>query len=71
LFALRRKRPDIPRPVRAPAYPWLPALYVALTALIAINLLVQEATQTYSFLGLALVVLGVPVYYGWRGMVAR
>src|SRR6185503_13347153 len=64
LFALRRKRPDLARPVRAPGYPWLPAIYVALTGLIAINLLLQEATQTYSFLGLALVVLGVPVYYG-------
>jgi APA family basic amino acid/polyamine antiporter len=71
LFALRRKRPDLPRPVRAPGYPWLPALYVVLTALIAINLLVQDATRTYSFLGLALVVLGVPVYYGWRRMVAK
>src|SRR6266540_3647823 len=71
LFALRRKRPDIPRPVRAPGYPWLPALYVVLTGLIAIDLLVQDATRTYSFLGLALVVLGVPVYYGWRRMVAQ
>jgi len=66
LFALRGNRPDLPRPVRAPGYPWLPAIYVVLTSLIAINLLLQEATQTYSFLGLALVVLGVPVYYGWR-----
>jgi len=70
LFALRRKRPDIPRPVRAPGYPWLPAIYVVLTGLVAIDLLVQEATQTYSFLGLALVVLGVPVYYGWRRLAA-
>src|SRR5882762_6430492 len=54
LFALRRKRPDLPRPVRAPGYPWLPGLYVVLTALIAIDLLVQDATRTYSFLGLAL-----------------
>ena len=66
LFALRLKRPDLPRPVRAPGYPWLPGLYVVLTGLIAIDLLVQPATRTYSFLGLALVVLGVPVYYGWR-----
>jgi len=31
LFRLRKTRPDIPRPVRAPGYPVLPALYVALT----------------------------------------
>ena len=71
LFTLRRKRPEITRPVRAPGYPWLPALYVVLTGLVAIDLLVQGATRTYSFLGLALVVLGVPVYYGWRRMVAK
>src|SRR6267143_1660893 len=28
LFALRAKRPAAERPVRAPGYPWLPALYV-------------------------------------------
>jgi basic amino acid/polyamine antiporter, APA family len=70
LFQLRRKRPDLPRPVRAPGYPVLPALYIALTSLIAIDLLVQDATRTYAMLGLVLVLLGVPVYYGWRRMAA-
>src|SRR5213594_3383348 len=66
LFRLRQKRPDIPRPVRAPGYPVLPALYIALTALIAVDLLVQPVTRTYAMLGLALVLIGVPVYYAWR-----
>ena len=70
LFLLRRKRPDLQRPVKAPGYPWLPALYIALTSLIAIDLLVQDATRTYAMLGLALVLLGVPVYFGWRRMAA-
>ena len=70
LFRLRRTRPDIPRPVRAPGYPFLPAFYVVLTSLIAINLLIQDATQTYAMLGLILVLLGVPVYYAWRRMAA-
>src|SRR6267378_4429834 len=65
LFRLRQRRPDIPRPVKAPGYPVLPALYVVLTGLIAIDLLVQPATRTYAMLGLALVLLGVPVYYAW------
>jgi APA family basic amino acid/polyamine antiporter len=68
LFRLRRTRPDLPRPVRAPGYPFLPALYLALTGLIAVNLLIQDATRTYAMLGLLLVLLGVPVYYGWRRM---
>src|SRR5882762_7491287 len=66
IFRLRQKRPDIPRPVKAPGYPFLPGLYVVLTGLIAIDLLVQESTRTYAFLGLILVLLGVPVYFGWR-----
>ena len=70
LFRLRRMRPDIPRPVRAPGYPVLPAVYVVLTALIGVDLLVQDATRTYAMLGLLLVLLGVPVYYGWRRLAA-
>src|SRR6267378_929811 len=66
LFRLRQRRPDIPRPVKAPGYPILPTLYVGLTGLIAIDLLVQDVTRTYAMLGLALVLLGVLVYYLWR-----
>src|SRR5438094_864765 len=70
IFRLRQKRPDIPRPVKAPGYPFLPALYVVLTGLIAVDLLVQDSTRTYAFLGLILVLLGVPVYFAWRRMAA-
>jgi APA family basic amino acid/polyamine antiporter len=58
------RRPDLPRPVRAPGYPWLPALYVVLTALICVNLLIQKPLYTRP--GLVIVALGVPVYFGWR-----
>ncbi len=71
LFALRVKRPMAQRPVRAPGYPWFPALYVLATAVIAADLLTQDATRTYSLLGLLLVLIGVPVYFAWRGMVRR
>src|SRR5919109_941539 len=66
LFVLRARRPDATRPVRAPGYPWLPALYVIATGVIAVDLLTQDATRTYSFLGLGLVLIGVPVYFAWR-----
>ena len=66
LFLLRRKQPTLPRPVRAIGYPWLPALYILATGLIALNLLLTERTRTYSALGLGLVLLGIPVYYAWR-----
>jgi APA family basic amino acid/polyamine antiporter len=64
LFALRVKRPEAERPVRVPGYPWLPALYLLLTALIAVAMLAMKTT--YSGLGLACVLLGVPVYFLWR-----
>jgi basic amino acid/polyamine antiporter, APA family len=71
LFTLRTKRPGAARPVRAPGYPWLPALYLLMTGAIAADLLTQDTTRTYSALGLGLVLVGVPVYFGWRAMVQR
>jgi APA family basic amino acid/polyamine antiporter len=67
LFALRRKLPNAERPVRAPLYPWLPGLYAVLTLLFCINLLVQK--PQYSWPGLIIVALGVPVYYAWRHVI--
>jgi APA family basic amino acid/polyamine antiporter len=67
LFLLRRKRPDAERPVRAPGYPWLPGLYVALTGVFCVNLLLTRPQYTWP--GLVIVGLGVPVYYAWRALV--
>ena len=66
LFCLRARHPELARPVRAPGYPWLPALYVALTGLIGVNLLFTRTT--YAGLGLLIVLLGVPVYFVWRAV---
>ncbi len=70
LFALRVRRPTAERLVKSVGYPWVPGLYVAATGLIAIDLLVNHVTRTYSVLGLVLVLLGVPVYFFWRRVVA-
>ncbi len=69
LFALRIKRPDAPRPVKAPGYPWLPAIYVVATGLICVNLLIQKPLYTWP--GLIIVAIGVPVYFGWRALVGE
>src|SRR5947209_10162920 len=70
ILSIRKTRPDIPRRVRAPGYPVLPALYVGLTGLIAAQRPVQDCTRTDAFLGLILVLLGVPVYFAWRRLAA-
>jgi APA family basic amino acid/polyamine antiporter len=63
LFSLRRKRPDMPRPYKAFGYPVIPALYTLAAATVAVILLF--AKPSYSFAGLFLVLLGVPVYFVW------
>ena len=64
LFRLRALYPDLPRPYRAIGYPVVPALYMIATFAIAVILLI--AKPAFSFSGLVLVLLGVPVYFAWR-----
>lgn len=61
LFRLRRTRPDIERPYRAFGYPLLPALYIALATGVGLGLLVWKPAYTWP--GLAIVLLGVPIFY--------
>jgi APA family basic amino acid/polyamine antiporter len=63
LFVLRRQRPDAPRPYKALGYPVLPALYIAMASGICIVLLRYKPQYTWP--GLALVLLGIPVYLFW------
>lgn len=64
LFRLRRTRPNLERPYRAWGYPVLPAAYIALAGVIEALLLVYKPNYTWP--GLIIVLLGVPVYYFWR-----
>ncbi|MFN2421409.1 MAG: APC family permease, partial [Gemmatimonadota bacterium] len=65
LFALRVRRPEMERPYRAWGYPIVPAFYLIASSIVAIILLVTK--PVYTFAGLFLVLLGVPVYFLWRG----
>ncbi len=69
LFVLRVTRAAAPRPVVVPLYPWLPAAYILLTGALCIDLLVLK--PQYSWLGLGIVALGVPVYALWRWAIPR
>jgi basic amino acid/polyamine antiporter, APA family len=64
LFVLRRTRPDMERPYRAVGYPVLPALYILGASVIEILLLIYKPSYTWP--GLIIVLLGVPVYFLWR-----
>ncbi|HWK56169.1 MAG TPA: amino acid permease [Parapedobacter sp.] len=64
IFILRRKRPDAERPYRAVGYPILPALYVLAAFTICIGLLIYQPTFTWP--GLIIVLLGIPVFFVWN-----
>ena len=63
VFVLRRRRPDLPRPVRVWGYPLIPWLFVLASLVILGNALREHPGAT----GLAFggILLGVPVYYVW------
>jgi APA family basic amino acid/polyamine antiporter len=64
LFVLRRTRPDMERPYRAFGYPVVPAAYIVVAGVIEVLLLAYK--PNYTFPGLVIVLLGVPVYFIWR-----
>ncbi len=63
LFVLRVKRPDEPRPYRAIGYPVLPAMYILMAVFIDVVLLRYKPQYTWP--GLIIVLLGIPVYFLW------
>ncbi len=69
LFVLRRTRPDAPRPYKAFGYPVLPALYIVMAVWIC-GVLLRYKPQ-YTWPGLILVLLGVPVYLVWTRHASR
>lgn len=64
IFILRVKRPDIPRPYKAFGYPVIPSIYILTTVAIMVILLIYK--PDYTFPGLGIVLLGIPVFYLWR-----
>jgi len=64
LFVLRRTQPNLDRPYKAFGYPVLPAIYMGAAGLIEILLLIYKPNYTWP--GLIIVVLGLPVYWIWR-----
>ena len=69
IFILRRRRPDTERPYRAFGYPVVPALYLVAAAAISLDLLIEKPQYTWP--GLIIVLLGVPVYFAWTRVVRR
>jgi APA family basic amino acid/polyamine antiporter len=63
IFILRHTQPDLPRPFRTPGYPFTPAIYLGLTALLTVAAFWQRPWVSCSALGSILA--GIPFYYVW------
>ncbi|MGE5440032.1 MAG: APC family permease, partial [Bacteroidota bacterium] len=64
IFILRKKRPEAERPYRAFGYPVVPIVYMVIAVAICIDLLIFKPSYTWP--GMFIVLLGIPVYYLWN-----
>ena len=61
IFILRKKRPDAERPYRAFGYPVLPIIYILMGLAFCLLLIVYKPRFTWP--GLIITLLGIPIYY--------
>lgn len=61
VFILRKKMPDIERPYKAFGYPVIPAIYIIVAFAICIDLLICKPNYTWP--GIIIVLLGIPVFF--------
>ena len=69
VFVLRRRAASRLPALRGWGYPYAPALFLLVSAAMLVNGVLQRPWQ--SALSLGILLLGVPVYYGWRAVQAR
>jgi amino acid transporter len=69
VFVLRRKRPDMVRPYRVAGYPVVPALFVAVAAVLLASTLRHSPRE--SLMGLAFMAVGIPIYFHFRRLKRR
>jgi APA family basic amino acid/polyamine antiporter len=61
IFILRKSRPEAERPYKAFAYPFLPALYIVMAIAFCILLIIYKPAFTWP--GLIITLIGIPLYY--------
>jgi amino acid transporter len=67
IFVFRRRLPNAERPYRCWGYPWLPAAYVVIMALVALTYLVDDKKRPIALVGVVFIAVGALVYgFLWR-----
>jgi APA family basic amino acid/polyamine antiporter len=69
VFVLRRKMPAAERPYKTLGYPLVPLLFILVAAWLVINTIKTNPFE--SGIGLALIVLGLPIYFYFKRKQAR
>lgn len=69
VFVLRRKYPAASRPYRTPGYPVLPAVFILMSLWLIYNTLRTNPLE--SVVSLVILVLGLPLYFVFRGRPVR
>lgn len=64
VIVLRRKLPDLKRPYRVWAYPWVPLGFTLGSVWFLLNMLAEKPLE--SGIGCAMVAVGIPVYVIWK-----
>jgi APA family basic amino acid/polyamine antiporter len=68
VLILRRTRPDLPRPYRTLGYPFVPIAYALFYCWFLFE--VYRGDPRQANIGLVLIGLGIPFYFGWQRFVA-
>ena len=63
VFVFRRREPEAFRPYRVPGYPALPALFVAVSAVLLYYTFTDNLRN--SALGMLVILAGIPVFFGF------
>jgi basic amino acid/polyamine antiporter, APA family len=63
LFVFRKTMPDAPRPYRALGYPWVPMIFVLVTAALLVNTFIAAPREALQ--GMAVLLAGLPLYWYW------
>ncbi len=63
VILLRIRKPNLPRPYKAPGYPYLPLVFVALATILLANTLIEDPRD--SLIGCGIMAAGIPLYFYW------
>jgi APA family basic amino acid/polyamine antiporter len=69
VFKIRKKIPTANRAFRVPGYPWVPIAFVIVATWFVINTFIEQTAD--SFVGLLLLLVGIPFYLYWKRQMNR